>query len=147
MAPTKPATILIVHGAWHQPSSYDKLTAALRLAGYEVHIPKLTSVEGSSPPKGNLVTDTELIRSAAESLIEAGHTIVALLHSYGGQVGTNALYGLGSETRAKQGLTGGVSQLIYVCAFVLPEGWSTYAQAEAMGIGENALKGRLYRLS
>lgn len=142
MSPTKP-TILIVHGAWHKPSTYDKLTQALRLAGYKVHIPQLPSVDGSSPATGDLITDTALIRSTAERLIEAGHSIVALLHSYGGQVGSNALYGLGLETRAKQGLAGGVSHLMYLAAFILPEGWSTYAQAEAMGIGddiENQLK-------
>lgn len=136
MSTTKP-TILIVHGAWHKPSAYDKLTQALRSAGYEVHNPQLPSVDGSSPATGDLITDTALIRSTAEKLIEAGHTIVALLHSYGGQVGSNALYGFGSETRAKMGLKGGVSHLIYLCAFMLPEGWSTYAQAEAMGIGED----------
>lgn len=104
---------------------------------YEVHTSQLTSVDGSSPADDDLIADTALIRSTAESLIEAGQTVVALLHSYGGQVGTNALYGLGLETRAKLGLVGGVSHLIYLCAFILPEGWSTYAQAEAMGIGED----------
>lgn len=139
MPSTKP-TILIVHGAWHQPSSYDKLTAALRSAGYEVHIPKLTSADGSSPPSGDLVTDTAQIRAAAERLIHADHTVVALLHSYGGQVGTNALSGLGSETRATRGLIGGVARLIYLCAFILPEGWSTYAHRQAVeGSGEKGM--------
>lgn len=99
-------------------------------------------MNGSSPPDGNLITDTALIRSMAESLVNAGYTIVALLQSYGGQVGTNALYKLGSKTRAEQGLAGGVSQLIYMCAFILPEGWSTYAQAQARGMSQN-IKARL----
>ncbi|KAI3395442.1 hypothetical protein diail_1305 [Diaporthe ilicicola] len=141
MAPTKP-TILLVQGAWHSPSSYAKLSEALRASGYEVHVPRITSVDGSSPPEGDLETDTALIRSVAEKLIEDGRTVVALMHSYGGQVGTNALHGLGARTREKQGLTGGISHLIYLCAFILPEGWSTYAQAEAIGISQD-LDGQL----
>lgn len=141
MAPEK-LSILLVHGAWHCPSSYSKLSAALRAAGYEVHVPELTSVDGSSPAKGDLETDTALIRSAAEELVKDGRTVIALLHSYGGQVGTNALYQLGVGEREKQGLTGGISHLIYLCAFILPQGWSTYDQAESMGTS-NSLKGRL----
>lgn len=40
---TKPV-IVIVHGAWHVPASYDKLTKGLEAAGYEVHVPRLPSM-------------------------------------------------------------------------------------------------------
>ncbi|ROV89568.1 hypothetical protein VMCG_09952 [Cytospora schulzeri] len=133
MASTK-TVVVIVHGAWHVPASFDKLATSLRLAGYEVYIPHLTSMNGSKPPVGDLITDTALIRSCVEGLVAAGRTVIALLHSYGGQVGTNALHGLSLEMRAKQGLTGGVSSLVYMCAFILPEGWSTLNQAHAQGI-------------
>lgn len=139
MASEKPA-VVIVHGAWHVPSSYDKLAAALRLAGYEVHVPRLTSMSGTKPPDGDLVSDTAQVRSCAEQLVEAGRAVVALMHSYGGQVGTNALHGLSSRARAKQGLAGGVSGLVYLCGFMLPEGWSAMDQAQSRGIEDaNAL--------
>lgn len=133
MALKKP-TLVIVHGAWHVPASYDRIVAILRSTGYEVHIPHLTSTNGTRPPDGDLLTDTALIRSCVENLVEAGHIVIALLHSYGGQVGTNALHGLSYQTRTKQGLTGGVSHLIYMCAFILPEGWSTLDQGKSRGI-------------
>lgn len=44
------------------------------------------------------------------------------MHSYGGQVGSDALVGLGQETRAKEGLSGGVSHLIYLAGYAVPEG-------------------------
>lgn len=87
---TKP-TRLIVHGGWHLPGSYDKLTSALRDAGFEVHIPRHLSMNQSRPPNADLASDSDLIRSYATSLVEAGRTIAVLMHSYGGQVGTNAL--------------------------------------------------------
>lgn len=133
MVSTKP-TVVLVHGAWHVPASYDKLTTSLRLAGYEVHVPLLTSMNGTKSPDGDLVTDTALIRSCVEGLVEDGRTVIALLHSYGGQVGSNALHGLSFHTRAKQGLGGGVSNLIYMCGFILPENWSTMNQAHALGM-------------
>ncbi|KAI1505025.1 hypothetical protein F5X99DRAFT_369243 [Biscogniauxia marginata] len=48
------------------------------------------------------------------------------MHSYGGQVGTNSLYGLSKNARAAKGLAcgGGVSHLIYMAAFAMPEGKS-----------------------
>jgi len=42
MTTNKP-TIIIVHGGWHVPESYEKLIAALEKAGYEVHCPRLPS--------------------------------------------------------------------------------------------------------
>ncbi|KAI0893004.1 alpha/beta-hydrolase [Annulohypoxylon nitens] len=108
MASKKP-TVVIVHGAWHVPECYDKLVATLQSADYEVYVPHLPSTNGTRPPDGNLVTDTAL-------------------------VGTNALYGLSYQVRMKQGLPGGVLHLIYMCAFILPEGWSTLDQGRSRGI-------------
>ncbi|KAI3339763.1 hypothetical protein F4824DRAFT_454666 [Ustulina deusta] len=94
----KPA-ILIVHGGWHVPKSYGKLAAALESSGFEVHIPALPSVKDVRPPEADLESDTAVIRCFAEGLIKDGRTVVALLHSYGGQVGSNALHGLGARRR------------------------------------------------
>ncbi|KAI1458759.1 alpha/beta-hydrolase [Annulohypoxylon moriforme] len=143
MAPTK-LTVVLVHGAWHVPASYDKLVVALQSAGYEVYVPHLTSMNGTRPPDGDLVTDTALVRSCVVNLVEAGQIVIILLHSYGGQVGTNALHGLSYQARMSQGLSGGVSHLIYMCAFILPEGWSTLNQAQSRGIeNEKALQLKL----
>jgi len=38
------------------------------------------------------------------------------------KVGSNALIGLGHESRAAQGLPGGVSSLVYLAGFAVPEG-------------------------
>jgi alpha-beta hydrolase superfamily lysophospholipase len=51
MATPEP-TIVIIHGSWHVPESYEKLISALRKAGYEVHCPRL--------PTTNLVSSTLL---------------------------------------------------------------------------------------
>ncbi|KAK7942911.1 alpha/beta-hydrolase [Apiospora aurea] len=121
MTNNKP-TIIIIGGGWHIPSSYSKLAGLLRSSGLEVHVPRLPTMNEARPPNADLATDTQFIRSYVESLVEAGRSVIAVTHSYGGQLGTNALAGLGLETRAKSGLQGGVSHLIYMCASAFLEG-------------------------
>lgn len=134
MAATKP-TLVLIHGGWHIPSTYSKFTSSLRSAGYEVHVPRLPSMNETRPPNADLADDTALIRGYVESLVDAGRTVVAIMHSYGGQVGTNALHGLGLKTRTQQaeGLSGGVAHLIYLCAFALPEGGSMVGKVKEFG--------------
>ncbi|EIT81635.1 unnamed protein product [Aspergillus oryzae] len=119
---TPKPTVLVISGAWHTPKSYTKLANALKKEGYEVHVPRLPSMNGANPPNADLTTDTDLIHSYVESLASAGRTIVVIMHSYGGQVGTNALHNLGRNERKKQGLVGGISHLIYMCASLFTEG-------------------------
>ncbi|OGM42347.1 hypothetical protein ABOM_007906 [Aspergillus bombycis] len=121
MDPSKP-TLLLISGAWHTPKSYSKFTQALRNNGYEVHVPRLPSMNGANPPNADLTTDTDLIHGYVESLVFAGRTVVVIMHSYGGQVGTNAVLDLGLNGRKKRGLTGGVSHLVYMCASLFTEG-------------------------
>ncbi|KAI3322979.1 alpha/beta-hydrolase [Xylariaceae sp. AK1471] len=133
MANTSKPTLLIVHGGWHVPESYGKLTSALREAGFEVHIPRHLSMNQTRPPNADLESDSGLIRSYATSLIEAGRTVAVLMHSYGGQCGTNALYGLSKTARAAKGLPGGISHLIYMAAFALPEGKAMTDKVDEFG--------------
>lgn len=134
MAATKP-TLVLIHGGWHIPSTYFKFTSSLRSAGYEVHVPRLPSINVTRPPNADLADNTALVRGYVESLVNAGRTVIAIMHSYGGQVGTNALHGLGLKNRTQhaEGLSGGVAQLIYMCAFALPEDGSMVGKVKEFG--------------
>lgn len=134
MTATKPALVLI-HGGWHIPSTYSKFTSCLRSAGYQVHVPRLPSMNEARPPNADLAADTALIRGYVESLINAGCTVIAIMHSYGGQVGTNALHGLSLNSRSQHadGLSGGVAHLVYMSAFALPEGTSMVSKVQEFG--------------
>ena len=134
MAAIKP-TIVLIHGGWHIPSTYSKFTRSLESEGFEVHVPRLPSMNEARPPNTDLVTDSATIRAYVESLVDAGRYVIAIMHSYGGQVGTNALHGLGLGSRMQrgEGLTGGVTHLIYMCAFALPEGGSMVGKVKEFG--------------
>ncbi|PYI26788.1 alpha/beta-hydrolase [Aspergillus indologenus CBS 114.80] len=130
-------TIVLVHGAWHQPSSYSLFTTALRRLGHEVHVPRLLSMNGARPANAGLEEDSDLIRTYVESLVSAGREVLVLLHSYGGQVGTNALSdGLGVTARRAQGLPGGIVQLVYIAGFAVTEGISMTDVVVAHGHGD-----------
>lgn len=113
----KPA-ILVVSGGWHLSKSYSKLTAQLESSGYEVHVPTPPSMTGSRPPNKGLPDDTDQIRFVAEGLVNKGRDVVVLMHSYGGQIGTNALHGLGKEQRKAQ-QSGGILSLVYMTAYAV----------------------------
>lgn len=124
MSNEKPV-ILIIGGGWHKPHHYGKLQAALEAAGHEVHCPAHPSMNEARPPTASLAEDSSNIREFAEKLIGSGRRIVAIVHSYGGQIGTDALHGLGLEERKKRGESGGVVNIVYMCAFALPVGGSS----------------------
>ncbi|PLB44862.1 alpha/beta-hydrolase [Aspergillus steynii IBT 23096] len=132
-SPESKATILLIHGGWHTPSHYSAFTTYLESHGHEVHIPRLSTTNGARPPTADLSTDTAQIRTYATDLISAGHRLVVIMHSYGGQVGTNALSGLSLKTRAQQNLPGGVARLVYVTAFALSPGNSMLGMVREMG--------------
>jgi pimeloyl-ACP methyl ester carboxylesterase len=115
-------TVLLISGGWHTPQSYTKLNDALSSSGFEVLVPTLPSMNGNRPPSADLQSDTDFIRSYTQDLINTGREILVLMHSYGGQVGTNALSGLSFASRSKEGLSGGVLHLIYMAATAIVEG-------------------------
>ena len=90
--------VILVHGLWHQPAHFDRLTAVLRAHGIGVHVPRLH--------RGSLANDTAAVQSIVAALPVAP---VVLGHSYGGSVIT----GLDR-----------VRHLIYVAAFVPAAGES-----------------------
>ena len=98
-AATKP-TIVLVHGAWADGSSWDGVTRALQAQGYTV----------LAPPNllRGLTDDSAYIASFLAQ--RTSGPVVLVGHSYGGAVITNA------------GAAGDVRALVYVNAFMPDEG-------------------------
>ena len=80
--------------------------------GYEAVCPRLLTCNNDVPPTKTLGDDVALIRKTAQSLLDDGKTVIAVMHSYGGVVGTDALHGLA------------IKHLIYMTAFIPPSGSS-----------------------
>ncbi|GAA1948927.1 alpha/beta fold hydrolase [Agromyces allii] len=98
-AATKP-TIVLVHGAWADGSSWDAVTRALQAQGYTVLVPP-NLLRG-------LTDDSAYVASFLAQ--RTSGPVVLVGHSYGGAVISNA------------GTAGDVRALVYVNAFIPDEG-------------------------
>lgn len=114
MEPSKPVIVLVT-GAWHVPHHYQLLSNRLRHQGYVVQCPLLMTNNNARPPNMTLDDDVKQIRDMAVQVLDTGRDIVALMHSYGGVVGSNAFAGLGAADRKKGGH---VKALVYMAAFI-----------------------------
>jgi hypothetical protein len=130
----KPVFVLL-HGAWHTPRCWSRLVSKLDQAGYESVAPVLSS-SGSSPPTPGFDEDVDTIRGAISDLIEMQRDVVVVMHSFSGMTGGTALDGLDKESRVSKNLSGGVIRLIYVVAFIVPEGFqhSSHGTRENMSL-------------
>ncbi|KAJ6160765.1 alpha/beta-hydrolase [Penicillium chermesinum] len=122
----KPA-VVIVPGAWHRPQHYQYVIDGLKNLGYETEGIDLPSVD-SSPPHATWEKDAEEVRRVILKYLDTGKDVIALAHSFGGIAMSEAVKGLGKESREAKGLKGSVSRLIYMCAMALPKGQSYASQ-------------------
>jgi pimeloyl-ACP methyl ester carboxylesterase len=99
---TKP-TVVLVHGAWADTSSWSAEVATLQAAGY--------NVRAIANPVQNLTTDSQYV---ADYLRTIHDPVVLAGHSYGGSVITNAAAGLAN-----------VKRLVYVDAAAPAPGQTT----------------------
>ncbi|RAH72550.1 alpha/beta hydrolase [Aspergillus aculeatinus CBS 121060] len=119
------AIFVFVPGAWHTPDTFDIIRAVLRQRGYESEAVANQSV-GAADPSVGLHADIAHTRRVLRGLADQGRPIVVVAHSYGGIVAAGAVEGLGYAPRARAGQPGGVIQVVWMAAFVAPEGKSLF---------------------
>ena len=119
--------IVIVPGAWHRPQHFKHLIERLNKLNYEAVGVTLPSVD-SSPPHETWEQDAQAVRQVILEHLKAGKDVLTLAHSFGGVAMSEAVKGLGKESREKQGLKSGVVRLVYMCAMAVPEGQNYAAQ-------------------
>jgi hypothetical protein len=118
-------TILFVPGAWIARAFYEPFLQALMVAGYNVRYAAYPSLNPSDPSTTDCHTDTEAIAVVLRSLVEEdGQDVMLFLHSYAGMPGAAAATGLSKSQRAQEGKVGGVIGLLFLGAFIVPEGSS-----------------------
>jgi pimeloyl-ACP methyl ester carboxylesterase len=100
--PPDQPTIVLVHGAWADGSSWDKVARRLQAQGYTVDVPP--------DPLRGLASDSAYIGSFVDTI---SGPVVLVGHSYGGAVITNAATS-----------TPNVKALVYINAFAPDQGES-----------------------
>ena len=120
MTSQSPIAVLIVHGAYFLPSAWEAFRQGLTQAGFIVRCPRLPTCGDGRPPTALLEQDVMAVRTAAQELINSGHIIIVLAHSYGGIVASEAInHDLYARDSGK-----GVAYLIYLSAWLVQPGSS-----------------------
>ncbi|KAL8849390.1 MAG: hypothetical protein Q9221_005628 [Calogaya cf. arnoldii] len=118
-------TIVIIPGAWHPASLYSNLVSHLQTAGYSAIIATYPSSNSRSPQTATCENDAIDIRKRIITLIEDDQKDLLLFcHSYGGIPCGGAATGLSKQARLRDGKGGGIIGLVYMSAFIVPEGSS-----------------------
>lgn len=123
MASSKPA-ILIVHGAYFVPETWQPFVDRLTASGFEARCPRLPTCGDERPPKATLADDVAVVQAAGRELQSAGHAIIVLAHSFGGLVATEAITKDLRAWEPRNRNTPGVIRMIYMCAFAPVPGQS-----------------------
>ena len=125
MPATKP-TILVLPGAWLNPSTYDAFISHLQHLSFPTAYASYPSLDPANPATADAANDTEAVLkgSLLPLVADEGKDVVIVMHSYGGVPGSSAARGLGKAQRSGEGKSGGVVGLIHVSGFVLPGGAS-----------------------
>lgn len=114
--------LVCIPGPSHPAVVFDPLKAALSLHGYTAIPINLPSI-GGNPPTYDFTEDVLAIRNLVTQIADSGADVIVVMHSWGGLAGCEALRGLGKEERARSGLRGGVSRLVFIMAWIPQEGF------------------------
>jgi pimeloyl-ACP methyl ester carboxylesterase len=113
------ATVVLVHGAWHDARCFERLVAALEARGVPAIAVDRPGHGASPEPLGDVESDAAAVRRALATI---DGPVVLVGHSYGGAVITEA------------GDAPNVTHLVYLSAFVLDAGETVNHQE---GVGEH----------
>lgn len=143
MPSSKRYTVLIVPGSWHVPAHYESLTKALESDNISVLTLTLPTCDlsdasisdlqhpdlaGSPPstPWPDMYADAHAVRKELLQLVEAGHSVLLVAHSYGGLPASEALTAeLSFKSREKDAKAGGVIGFFAIASYFLPPGMTT----------------------
>ncbi|KAL4745199.1 hypothetical protein BDW72DRAFT_208396 [Aspergillus terricola var. indicus] len=118
-------TILFIPGAWIGPSVYQPFVHALTQTGYDVRYAGYPSLNPPDPVTTDVKADADAIASVLHSIVEdEGKDVLLVMHSYAGMPGAAAATGLSKLRRNQEEKPGGVVGLVFLGAFIVPEGVS-----------------------
>jgi pimeloyl-ACP methyl ester carboxylesterase len=119
-------TLLFVHGAWHSPACWSKVTSQLQHQGYRCLAPQLEFC-GTEEPVESLAGSISQVQDLIASETAQGNDVVLVNHSFGGCVGSSSVKGFTQKdsSRLSPG-SGKVVGIIQLCAFTPPSKTALY---------------------
>ena len=122
-------TVIWVPGLLHTPEHFQPIISALA----KVSIPSVSFSlpnVGAGAPTAAPYDDLKQLRAMLEGLVDEGKEVLLICHSYGGVPASQAIRGLQRSERERNGQPGGIIRIVFMAAFALPEGESTWTFTE-----------------
>lgn len=120
--PSEKPTVVLVHGAWHSSDCWNFVTSQLEEYNYPFYALNLPSAGGHLST--TVADDAAHIQKITSKLVARGKEVILVMHSYGGIPGTESTKGLLKKDREADQKAGGIVCLVYVTAFLIPQGVS-----------------------
>ena len=118
-------TVVITPGSFSPSSLYSTMISQLSSHGYlalAISLPSVGRRLEAAP--ASLAKDAAHIRSVTAQLADEGKDIILAMHSYGGILGTESAHGLAKADRQANGISSGITRLVYFKSFLVEEGQS-----------------------
>ena len=125
---SKPAFVL-VPPPWNTAEIYTNVIVGLHSHGYDsvtVNLPSL----GGKPPAFDFSEDVVAIKEAVLELANFGKDVVVVAHGFSGQWIGEIPESLSKTDRESRNRKGGVIRLVYISAFLVPEGWEVASRGD-----------------
>lgn len=111
-------TVLLIPGSWHPKEAFAPLAEHLQALGLSAQATQLESVGGFN----TLLEDAAALRGTVTALSDNGSDVILVAHSYAGAAAAPILRETAKDNRKQEGKTGGVIGIVYIAAFLPPEG-------------------------
>lgn len=85
-------SLVLIPGAWHKPSCYDKIVSLLQ-KNHDLKCISITLPSTKDDPSATFKDDLDTARQAISSETSQGRDVVLIAHSYGGMVANSAIKG------------------------------------------------------
>lgn len=93
-------TLVLIHGSWHRPSCYSKITKLLEQHNLKCICVALPSTQDN--PNATFKDDLDAACEAISNEVTQGRDVVVVSHSYGGVVGNSAIKGFARQDEESQ---------------------------------------------
>ena len=120
-SPSSPA-FLFVPGYFHTPHFFQFIVANLQEQGHFAEAVSLPTI-GDNGWKFGLDDEIQAVQESVAKIVDSRkQDVVLVCHSYGGWPGSRAVKGWDKALREQEGKVNGISQLVFLSAFLIPEG-------------------------
>jgi pimeloyl-ACP methyl ester carboxylesterase len=114
------STYVLVHGAFHGSWCWHKIVARLEAEGHAVFAPDMPGHGIDRAPLADVTLD-DIVTKIASVITAAGEPVILVGHSYGGTV----------ISQTAERVPDNIRKLVYLTAFIVPNGKATLDIAQA----------------